>query len=111
MDQDLNTVAVPFFLKPVVGKTLGLLAAISFYFLCMLFPLIGPAGSKMTFAKKNEITFIAVLMLTFTLALSTVFLKIKTRKQEGGPFPIATSILSLLCLIILVILKLGGFAI
>jgi len=100
-----------FFAKPIVATTLGLLAAISFYVLCMLFPLIGPAGSKMAHAQKNKMVFLLVLLLTLLFALGAVYSKLTVRKTTKGKLPYGTIGLSILCLFILGILLMGGFTI
>jgi len=111
MNEEPEILEMPFFTKPVVGTTLGLLAAISFYVLCMLFPLIGPAGSKMDHAGKNMGLFLGVLVLTLLFSAVAVFSKLEARKVLGGKIPYGTIGLSIVCFFILVILFFGGFAI
>ncbi|MDZ8119459.1 hypothetical protein [Pontiella agarivorans] len=97
--------------KPAVGTGFAVASGLSFFFLCMILPLVGPAGSRVEHAGQNKVAFLAVLILTFALASFSVFSKMGRRKIDGSPLPLFSFGLSGICLLMLVILLFDGFAI
>ena len=53
---------VDMFDKPFFGNALTVLAGLLFMFVCMLLPLVGPAGVVMEFSDKNFTVFLSVLV-------------------------------------------------
>ena len=95
-----------------LGGTLSILSGISFFLLCIAFPLVGPAGSRVPNAGKNRAVFFAVLILTLLLSGLATRMKLQQRKEDSQhPFPIATALLAGTCVAILIILLFNGFAI
>jgi len=104
--QDLGT-----FFKPKTGTTLAVTAALSFFVLCMMLPLVGPAGSRVEHAAQNQAAFSTVLTLTLILSALSVYSKLGLRKTTGAPLPIFSIGLTALCVVTFVVLLAGGFAI
>jgi uncharacterized membrane protein len=95
-----------------LGGTLTILSGISFFLLCIAFPLVGPAGSRVPNATKNKAVFFAVLILTLLLSGFATRIKLQQRKTLSQlPFPTATALLSGTCIAILIILLFNGFSI
>ena len=97
--------------KPVVGTTLAVAAGLSFFFLCMILPLVGPSGSKVAHAAQNRAAFLGVLGATFLLAAAAAYSKTLRRQEEGGPRPYWMLGLCGVCVVTLVVLLMGGLAI
>ena len=97
--------------KPLFGTTMAVAAGLSFFFLCMIRPLVGPSGSKVAHAAKNKSAFLGVLVVTFLLAAMATFSKMQQRKADGGPLPYWSLGLCGVCILTLFILIAGGFSI
>jgi hypothetical protein len=97
--------------KPLWGNVLAIASGLSFFFLCMILPLVGPAGSKVEHALKNKLAFLAVLLLTFLLAALASYSKLLQRKFEGGSLPLYSLGLCVVCLLTLLVFMMNGFAI
>ena len=98
-------------LRPKTGTTLAVTAGLSFFVLCMILPLVGPAGSRVEHAGKNQAAFIMVLLLTLTLSALSTYSKFGRRKIDGSPLPVFSVGLSTVCVLTLIVLLFGGFAI
>ena len=91
---------------------LTIAAGFSFYLLCMILPLVGPAGSRVPNAAKNKATFLSVLVLTLVLAVASTYSALQRRKKDGdGALPRFSIGLCVVCVLFLVILFMNGFAI
>lgn len=110
MEQEQNNENEVLF-KPAVGTALAVASALSFFFLCMILPLVGPAGSRVEHAGKNKVAFLSVLVVTFVLAALSAFSKMGRRKIDNSPLPYFSFGLCGVCLLTLVILLFDGFAI
>ena len=44
--------------RPVTGTALAVASGLSFFFLCMILPLVGPAGSRVEHAGQNKVVFL-----------------------------------------------------
>ena len=97
--------------KPLTGTVLAVSSGLAFFFLCMILPLVGPAGSKTDHAATNRLAFLGVLMLTLLLAALASFSKMARRKTEGGPLPVWSLALCLVCVLTLFVFLLDGFSI
>lgn len=97
--------------KPVLGTALAVASGFSFYILCMILPLVGPAGSRVEEAGKNRATFLTVLFITLILSGASCYVALKRRREEGEPFPKFSTGLLAVCLCVLVIVLFNGFAI
>jgi len=97
--------------KPLTGTVLAVSAGLSFFFLCMILPLVGPAGSRVDHALQNKLAFLLVLFITFGLAAAAAYSKLGCRKTAGGPLPWFSFSLCAVCVLALVVLLLDGFAI
>lgn len=73
--------------RPGTGNLLTLLAAISFQFMIITLPLVGPAGSVAPHALMNFITYLLILLLTMTLSALAFYSKMKRRKIDESGFP------------------------
>ncbi|MDF7808562.1 hypothetical protein P4E94_14015 [Pontiellaceae bacterium B12219] len=97
--------------RPATGTALAVASGISFFFLCMILPLVGPSGSRVEHAGQNKVVFLLVLLVTFVLAALAVFSKMGRRKVDDSPLPFFSFSLCGICLLTLVILLFDGFAI
>ncbi len=97
--------------KPATGTALAVASGLSFFFLCMILPLVGPAGSRVDHAAMNKVAFLGVLLITFALAALSAFSKLGRRKLDASPLPLFSFGLCAVCLLTLVILLFDGFAI
>jgi len=99
MSDKKEAAEIPFMANPVVGNILSILSGLSFLFLCMILPLVGPAavhGSGSPDAgpaphlKQNYIAFSAVLGLSIALGILALMSKVERRKVDGSPLPYYT---------------------
>ena len=97
--------------KPLTGNILAVASGLSFFFLCMILPLVGPAGSKVANALQNKAAFLTVLLVTFLLAALASYSKLQSRKSDGSPLPVYSLGLCAVCILTLLVLLLNGFAI
>ncbi|HOW98639.1 MAG TPA: hypothetical protein P5567_07965 [Kiritimatiellia bacterium] len=106
----------PFFSRTVIGNLLSIAAGLSFLFLCMLLPLVGPAAMRgsgspgagaVSHARLNFLTFLAVLLFSMALSVMAYFSKMERRKKDGSPQPIYTIGLFVVLLFLLVALFMG----
>jgi len=97
--------------RPLTGTIFAVASGLSFFFLCMILPLVGPAGSRVEHAGKNKAAFIFVLLLTLALAAAATLSKLGCRKSHGGAMPWFSLGLGAVCILIFIVLLLGGFAI
>jgi len=102
---------------PATGNTLLALAGLSFYAVCILLPLVGPAaarGSGSPGATRaahypaNFAVFLSALLLTLFLSALAWYAKARRRRLDGGPRPKAAPALTMLCALLLWAL-LGGW--
>ena len=95
-----------------LSRALLLAAGISFFLLCMSMPLVGPAGSRVPNAAQNRAAFLSVLAVTFLLSVLSAVTALRARKAHPElPFPRLATGLAVLCIVILVLLLAGWFAV
>jgi hypothetical protein len=120
MNQTKEIAEVPLFARPAVGTALTLLSGFSFFFLCMILPIVGPAavhGSGSPGAgpaphlAKNYIAFSAALLVSIALAVLAVFSKLQRRKVDGSPLPLYSVGLLFLLAFMVIAFVTGLFAI
>jgi hypothetical protein len=99
------------FFRPVTGSVLAVVAGLSFFVLCMILPLVGPAGSRVEHAGQNRAAFTAVLLVTLALAAASTWSKLGCRKQFGGTLPWFSLGLVAVCVLTFFVLVAGGFRI
>jgi drug/metabolite transporter (DMT)-like permease len=87
------------------------MSGLSFFFTCMLLPLVGPAGVRVSHAGKNQVGFLLVLLLTFVLAAGSAWLKLLRRKEDQSPLPLWSFALSAACILIFVLQVSGLLAV
>jgi len=97
--------------RPLTGTILAVASGLSFFFLCMILPLVGPAGSRVEHAGKNRAAFLTVLLITFLLGALASYSKIMRRKSDGGSLPYYSLGLCVVCILTLFVLLANGFAI
>lgn len=107
MDADKNNITV----NPTLRTGIAVAGGVSFYILCMMLSLVGPAGSKVEHAGRNRSAFLVVLLLTLALAGLSTYLGMTNRKVAGGGMPRYSIGLCMVCVTMLIVLFLGGFAI
>lgn len=103
--------------RPVVGSVLAVLAWLSFMFLCMILPLVGPAAVRgsgspgagpVPFLAKNYAAFGSALAVSLVLAWLALYARLKARQVNGGPYPTSSAVL-LGILVFMLIALLGGW--
>ena len=99
------------FQKPVTGSVLTVAAGLSFFFTCMLLPLVGRAGSSVAYAGKNQATFLSVVAFTFLLAALATWSKLFRRAADQSPLPIWSCGLCVICVLLCVLQLTGMLAI
>jgi hypothetical protein len=114
-DKD-EAVDLPFFARPVVGSFFTILSALSFYLVCMILPLVGPAAAHgsgspgaTTAANyhQNFLTFLTVLLISLALAVLALISKLERRKIDQSPFPLYSAGLCVVCAFLVVALFTG----
>lgn len=96
-----------FFEKPLTGSVLTVAAGLSFFFTCMLLPLVGRAGSSVPYADQNQRSFLAVLAGTLLLSVLATAAKMIRRAKDQSPPPFWSIGLCAVC-VLLFILQLTG---
>lgn len=98
-----------FFARPAVGTLFTALSGISFLFLCMVLPIVGPAAARgsgspgATQAEhyaKNVLAFRGVLLAALILAALAVVSKLERRKVDASPMPYSSIGLCVLLVLI-----------
>jgi hypothetical protein len=102
-----KSITYPFLALPLVGSALTVLAGLSFLFVCMIIPLVGPSGSAVPYARQNYIFFLLSTLASLALSGAAVWSKIQRRRLDGSPLPKASLALAGLCLLILFALFAG----
>lgn len=100
-----------FLQKPDVGGALAVAAGVSFFFNCVLLPLVGRAGSSAPHADKNRLAFLAVLGVTFVLAALATWSKLVRRSEDKSPLPYWSLMLCGICVALFVLLITGRLAV
>jgi predicted transporter len=101
----------PFLKNPATGSVLTVAAGISFFFTCMMLPLVGRAGSSVPHADQNRLAFLGVLGLTFMLAALATGAKMTRRSEDQSPLPVWSLGLCAICTLLFVLLMSGLLAI
>lgn len=99
------------FTTPIVGTVLTVLSGLSFLLLMMCLPLVGPAGTVVSYRLANYYTFLAVLLVCSAFSVLALVSKWKRRKLDGSPMPVASIGLTVICAVMFVVLFAGWFAI
>ncbi len=94
-------------IRPNIGNYLTIAAAVTFQFVLILLPLVGPAGAVAPHATKNFVAFLAVLLLALALSGLAVYSKLKRRQIDGSPLPYWSFALTGVCLFFLFALFAG----
>lgn len=99
-----------FLFMPLTGNVLAVISGLSFYLLCMMLSLVGPAGSSVEHADRNRYAFAAVLLVTLLLSALAVVSKLGCRSRRGGALPWFSLGLCVVCILSFIVLFAGGFA-
>ncbi len=97
--------------KPATGSVLTVASGISFFFTCMLLPLVGRAGGSVPYADRNRLAFLGVLGLTFLLGALATASKMMRRSDDQSPLPYWSLGLCAVCAVLFVLLMTGLLAI
>ncbi|QHI68052.1 hypothetical protein [Tichowtungia aerotolerans] len=100
-----------FLQKPLTGSVLTVAAGLSFFFTCMLLPLVGRAGSSVPYAGKNQATFLGVLGTTLLLAVLATWAKFMRRSEDQSPLPLWSIGLCMICVLLFALQLTGLLAI
>ncbi len=95
----------------IVYNLITIMSGLAFFLLCMLLPLVGPAGSKVEHADYNNAIFTGWLIFTLILSSTSYYLRYKRYRFKNDIYPKYSLILTILCIIIFLINILKGFAI
>tara|TARA_B100001559_G_scaffold83854_1_gene69698 strand:+ start:88 stop:411 length:324 start_codon:yes stop_codon:yes gene_type:complete len=97
--------------NPIILNFITIMAGLAFFLLCMLLPLVGPAGSKVEHADYNNAIFTGWLIFTLILSSTSYYFRYHIYRIKNDIFPKYSLILTILCIIIFLINILGGFSI
>ena len=111
MDKEENYSNDGILFRPLTGTILAVASGLSFFFLCMILPLVGPAGSRVEHAGRNKTAFLTVLLVTFLFGALASYSKMIRRKSNGGSLPYYSLGLCAVCILTLFVLLANGFAI
>ncbi len=111
MDKEENYSNDGVLFRPLTGTILAVASGLSFFFLCMILPLVGPAGSRVEHAGKNKAAFLVVLLITFLLGALASYSKMIRRKSDGTPLPYYSLGLCVVCILTFFVLLANGFSI
>lgn len=101
---------------PMTGQVLAVLFGLLFLFQCMILPLVGkaamggsgsPGAGPAATVWKNQLFFLAMLVLTLAAGGAAFYSKWLRRQADGSPFPKATAGLLGLALALLLVFALG----
>jgi uncharacterized membrane protein YidH (DUF202 family) len=99
------------FKKPMTGSVLTVASGLSFFFTCMLLPLVGRAGASVPYAGKNQAAFLSVVTLTLLLGALAAWSKLLRRADDKSPLPIWSLGLCGICIVLFVLQVTGLLAI
>lgn len=111
--------AVSFWTQPGVSQMLTVLAWLSFMFLCMILPLVGPAAVRGSgspgagpapFLAKNYVAFSSALAVSLVLASLALYARLRFRRVRGGAYPRSSVVLLGILVFALIALMGGWFA-
>ena len=97
--------------NPIFGNVLTLAAGLGFFVLGILLPLVGPAAAMTDHYERNRNSFHTVAFLALILAVLALVTKLRRRKIDGSPFPKMSAGLVALYVLIILLERLGAFAI
>jgi hypothetical protein len=100
-----------FLKKPITGSVFTVAAGLSFFFTCMLLPLVGRAGSSVPYADKNQRSFLLVLGITLVLSVLATAAKLLRRAEDQSPLPAWSLGLCGVCVLLFVLQLTGLLAI
>ncbi|MDK2857399.1 MAG: hypothetical protein PWQ29_884 [Verrucomicrobiota bacterium] len=100
----MNSGFKEFIRKPVTGSVLTVASGVSFFFTCMLLPLVGRAGSSVPYADKNRLAFLLAVGLTFLLAVLATGSKLMRRSDDQSPLPYWSIGVSSICILLFILL-------
>lgn len=101
---------------PLAGQVLAILFGLLFLFQCMILPLVGkaamggsgsPGAGPAATVWKNQLFFLAMLLLTLATGSAAFYAKWRRRQADGSPFPKATAGLLGLTVALLLVFALG----
>jgi len=90
-----------------LGKALVVVAGLVFMLLCMLLPLVGPAGSATPYADKNHSAFTAVLVAALLTSGLATYVNLIVRKKTGAGLPRFAMALTVLTILVTIAFMLG----
>ena len=95
----------------IIYNLITIMAGLAFFLLCMLLPLVGPAGSKVEHADYNNAIFTGWLIFTLILSSTSYYLRYQRYRLKNDIYPKYSLILTIQCIIIILINILEGFSI
>ena len=96
--------SLPVFALPAIGTTFTVLSGLSFLLVCILLPMVGPAGAATMFAAQNTQAFTIYVLISLVLSLAAIGSKTSRRAIDGSPLPISSMALCGLDILLLIAL-------
>jgi hypothetical protein len=75
------------FAHPATGTTLFVLAALSFVIVCILLPMVGPAGAAAPHAAHNHQVYSIILIVALGFSALSIASKLARRRHDQSPLP------------------------
>lgn len=75
---------------PLIGTLLTVAASLSFFFVCMILPLVGKAGVQTVHANQNFRAFLVALIVSLAFSIAATVAKMKRSRLDGSPKPYLT---------------------
>lgn len=96
--------------KPSISLLLNILSGLSFFILCLLLPLVGPAGSRVEHSIENKFIFLNWLLITFSLSILSFISKKIQSKDMNYPTPYYSYSLLITVSLFLIVFLFNGFS-
>lgn len=93
--------------KPAVGTFFVIASGLSFLGVLITLPLVGQAGSAVSYAGRNATTFITVLLVAMTFAGCAIGSKMMRRKVDQSPLPLTSIGLMGMYIVLLLVFAAG----
>lgn len=118
--KEKETPGISFFARPMVGLVLTIMSGLSFCFLAIILPLVGPAAmhgsgspgaTTAAWARWNLLSVLGVTLLSMALGVLATISKMERRKIDRSPPPYLSIGLVVICLLLLLCLATGMLAV
>ena len=114
LNYEINIMIMNFkkwFIHPVIRVALSVLSGLSFFLLCMILPLVGPAGSRVEHTLANQVIFVSWLIFTLLISILSFFSRKMSNNDQNKDIPLFSILLIIICVVIFVLFLLGALSI